>query len=135
MRDWMVLMAVLIVPQEGPVSTEIRQPVRVNTERACKDTAAKNTLQKEEIRSGYKVVISIKAQCIYDPEDVAAATARYPAAEPVPVPPREIGSELGDRERYASRRHVPRHPPQEAVPEHEDSKWYDLRRYVPFFRD
>jgi hypothetical protein len=130
----MVLMAVLVVPQEGPVSTEIRQPVRVNTERACRETAAKNTLQREEIRNGYKVVISIKAQCIYDPEDAASDPARYPVEEPVLVPPREVGPEPEDRERYASRRYVPKSPPQEAVPEPEDRKWYDPRRYVPFLR-
>ena len=135
MRDWMVLMAVLVVPQEGPVSTEIRQPIRVNTEQACRDTAAKNTLQKEDIKNGYKVVISIKAQCIYDPEDAASAPARYPATESVPIPPRNIGPEPEDRERYASRRYVPKYPPQEVAPESDDHKWYDPRRYVPFLRN
>ena len=120
MPDWMVLMAVLVVPQEGPVSTEIRQPVRVNTERACRDTAAKNTLQREEIRNGYKVVISIKAQCIYGPEDAASAPARYPAVESVSVPPREIGPGSEDRE---------------IAPEPDEHEWYDPRRYIPFRRN
>ena len=135
MQDWMVLMAVLIVPQDGAVSTEIRQPVRMNTEQACRDTAAKNTFQKEDVKNGRKIVISIKAQCIYDPQDAASASARYPVEEPALVPPREIGSEPEDRERYASRRYVRRYPRQEAVPEPEDRKWYDPRRYVPFLSD
>ncbi len=143
MGDWMVLMAVLIVPQDGAVSTEIRQPVRMNTEQACRDTAAKNTFQKEDVKNGRKIVISIKAQCIYDPEDAASAAARYPAAEPVPVPPREIGPEPEDRDRYVSRRHVPRYPaaqsgpvpPRDVGPEPEDREWYDPRRYVPFLRN
>ena len=120
MRDWMVLMAVLVVPQEGPVSTEIRQPVRVNTERACRDTAAKNTLQREEIRNGYKVVISIKAQCIYDPESVASVPAGSSLAESGPIPPREIGPGSQDRE---------------LAPEPEEREWYDPRGYIPFRRN
>lgn len=111
MLDWMVLMSVLIVPQDGAVSTEIRQPVRMNTEQACRDTAAKNTFQKEDIKNGRKIVISMKAQCIYDPENAASAPARGPVAERVPVPPRDIGPEPGDRE------------------------WYDPRKYIPFPRN
>ena len=98
MLDWMVLMSVLIVPQEGAVSTEIRQPIRMNTKQACRDTAAKNTYQREEIRNGFKIVVSFKAQCIYDPEGVASAPTRPPSAEPVRLPRRETAPEPWDRE-------------------------------------
>ena len=111
MLDWMVLMSVLIVPQDGAVKTEIRQPIRMNTEQACRETAARNTFQKEDVKNGRTIVISIKAQCIYDPENVASAPARRPLAEPVPRPRREI------------------------APEPEDREWYDPRRYIPFARD
>ena len=98
MLDWMVLMSVLIVPQEGAVRTEIRQPMRMNTEQACRDTAAKNTYQKEEIKNGFKIVISFKAQCIYDPADVASGSVRRPVAERAPLSPRETAPEPWDRE-------------------------------------
>jgi hypothetical protein len=111
MLDWVVLMSVLIVPQDGAVSTEIRQPVRMHTEQACRDTAAKNTFQKEDVKNGRRIVISIKAQCIYDPESVASVPARPPLADPAPIPPRDVG------------------------PEPESREWYDPRRYVRFPRN
>ena len=98
MLDWMVLMSVLIVPQEGAVRTEIRQPMRMNTEQACRETAAKNMYQKEEIRNGFRIVISFKAQCIYDPEDVASVPVRRPLAERTPPSQREAATEPWDRE-------------------------------------
>ncbi len=110
MLDWVVLMSVLIVPQDGAVSTEIRQPIRMNTEQACRDTAAKNTFEKEDVKNGRKIVISLKAQCVCDPESVAAAPAGRPVAERAPLRRREAA-------------------------EPEDREWYDPRRYIPFPRD
>ena len=100
MLDWMVLMSVLIVPQDGAVKTEIRQPIRMNTEQACRDTAARNTFEKEDIRNGRKIVISLKAQCIYDPENVASGPAGRPPAERAPVARREMAPGPEDREWY-----------------------------------
>ncbi len=54
---------------------------------------------------------ALKAQCIYDPENVAAAPAGRPSPERAPVARREM------------------------APETEDREWYDPRKYMPFARD